>query len=42
MLDVFNAEVIPILQRRDLFRTAHAEGTLRDHFALPRPQCSFG
>jgi len=42
MLDVFNEQVIPILQRRGLFRTAYAGGTLRDHFGLPRPQRSFG
>ena len=42
MLDVFNAELIPILQRRGLFRTAYAGGTLRDHFGLPRPHCPFG
>jgi FMN-dependent oxidoreductase (nitrilotriacetate monooxygenase family) len=42
MLDVFIAEVIPLLQRRGLFRTAYDGATLRHHFGLPRPTCSFG
>jgi FMN-dependent oxidoreductase (nitrilotriacetate monooxygenase family) len=37
-LDVFAAEVIPILQRRGLFRTAYHGTTLRDHYGLDRPQ----
>ena len=37
MLDVFVDEVVPILQRRGLFRTAYRGDTLRDHFNLPRP-----
>ena len=37
MLDVFVAEVIPLLQRRGLFRTAYEGETLRDHFGLVRP-----
>ncbi len=37
MLDVFVAEVVPILQKRGLFRTAYEGITLRDHFGLPRP-----
>ena len=37
MLDVFIAEVIPILQRRGLFRTAYEGETLRSHFGLARP-----
>jgi len=41
MLDVFSAEVIPILQRRGLFRTAYAGATLREHYGLPRPQSAF-
>ena len=36
-LDVFVAEVVPILQKRGLFRTAYQGRTLRDHFGLPRP-----
>lgn len=38
MLDVFIAEVIPLLQRRGLFRTAYQGVTLRDHYGLTRPQ----
>jgi FMN-dependent oxidoreductase (nitrilotriacetate monooxygenase family) len=41
MLDVFSAEVIPILQRRGLFRTAYAGTTLREHYGLPWPQSAF-
>ncbi len=37
MLDVFVAEVIPILQRRGLFRTAYEGRTLREHYGLPVP-----
>lgn len=37
MLDVFVGEVVPILQKRGLFRTAYEGTTLRDHFGLPRP-----
>ena len=37
MLDVFVAEVIPLLQKRGIFRTAYEGRTLRDHFGLPRP-----
>jgi alkanesulfonate monooxygenase SsuD/methylene tetrahydromethanopterin reductase-like flavin-dependent oxidoreductase (luciferase family) len=41
MLDVFIAEVVPILQRRGLFRTAYEGETLRAHFGLPRPAMRF-
>jgi alkanesulfonate monooxygenase SsuD/methylene tetrahydromethanopterin reductase-like flavin-dependent oxidoreductase (luciferase family) len=41
MLDVFNAEVIPLLQRRGLFRTAYAGTTLREHYGLPWPASAF-
>jgi FMN-dependent oxidoreductase (nitrilotriacetate monooxygenase family) len=41
MLDVFIAEVVPILQRRGLFRTAYEGETLRSHFGLPRPGVRF-
>ena len=41
MLDTFVAEVIPLLQRRGLFRTAYAGETLRDHFGLDRPDDGF-
>ena len=37
MLDVFIAQVIPILQRRGLFRTQYEGETLRSHFGLDRP-----
>jgi len=41
MLDVFSAEVIPILQRRGLFRTAYTGTRLREHYGLPWPQSAF-
>jgi hypothetical protein len=41
MLEVFSAEVIPLLQRRGLFRTAYEGSTLREHYGLPWPQSSF-
>jgi alkanesulfonate monooxygenase SsuD/methylene tetrahydromethanopterin reductase-like flavin-dependent oxidoreductase (luciferase family) len=37
MLDVFVSEVIPLLQRRGLFRTEYTGETLRDHYGLIRP-----
>ena len=37
MLDVFIAEVIPLLQKRGLFRTAYEGETLRAQFGLARP-----
>jgi hypothetical protein len=37
MLDVFIAEVVPLLQRRGLFRSAYEGDTLRAHFGLARP-----
>jgi FMN-dependent oxidoreductase (nitrilotriacetate monooxygenase family) len=37
MLDVFIAEVIPILQRRGLFRNEYEGEMLRAHFGLARP-----
>ena len=40
-LDAFSAEVIPILQRRELFRTEYAEVMLRDHYGLPWPESVF-
>jgi alkanesulfonate monooxygenase SsuD/methylene tetrahydromethanopterin reductase-like flavin-dependent oxidoreductase (luciferase family) len=42
MLDVFIAEVVPVLQRRGLFRTAYAGQTLRQHYGLSRPDVRFG
>ena len=41
MLDVFVAEVIPLLQRRGLFRTAYQGNMLRDHYGLTRPDAGF-
>ena len=38
MFDVFVAEVVPLLQRRGLFRTAYEGDTLRAHFGLERPK----
>jgi FMN-dependent oxidoreductase (nitrilotriacetate monooxygenase family) len=40
-LDTFSAEVIPLLQRRGLFRTEYAGTTLREHYGLPRPASAF-
>jgi FMN-dependent oxidoreductase (nitrilotriacetate monooxygenase family) len=36
-LDVFVDQVVPELQRRDLFRTEYSGTTLRDHLGLPYP-----
>ena len=41
-LDVFTTEVVPILQKRGLFRTAYDGETLRAHFGLSRPDVRFG
>jgi FMN-dependent oxidoreductase (nitrilotriacetate monooxygenase family) len=41
MLDVFSAEVIPLLQRRGLFRTAYEGKMLREHYGLPWPDSAF-
>jgi FMN-dependent oxidoreductase (nitrilotriacetate monooxygenase family) len=38
MLDVFIAEVVPLLQRRGLFRTDYDGKTLRSHLGLARPE----
>jgi FMN-dependent oxidoreductase (nitrilotriacetate monooxygenase family) len=40
-LDVFSAEVIPILQRRGLFRTEYSGTMLREHYGLPWPPSVF-
>src|SRR5262245_33205700 len=40
-LEVFSTEVIPILQRRGLFRTAYEGKTLREHYGLPWPASVF-
>ena len=40
-LDVFSTEVIPILQRRGLFRTEYTGTMLREHYGLPWPASVF-
>jgi FMN-dependent oxidoreductase (nitrilotriacetate monooxygenase family) len=40
-LEVFGAEVIPLLQRRGLFRTQYAGKTLREHYGLAWPKSAF-
>src|SRR5436305_1049453 len=40
-LEVFSTEVIPILQRRGLFRTEYEGTTLREHYGLPLPASVF-
>jgi hypothetical protein len=39
--DVFAAEVVPILQRRGLFRTEYQGSMLREHYGLPWPTSVF-
>jgi FMN-dependent oxidoreductase (nitrilotriacetate monooxygenase family) len=41
MLEVFTAEVVPLLQKRGLFRSEYAGATLRSHYGLPRPDLLF-
>jgi FMN-dependent oxidoreductase (nitrilotriacetate monooxygenase family) len=41
MLNVFTAEVIPILQQRGLFRTTYTGSTLRQHYRLDWPPSAF-
>jgi len=38
MLDVFTAEVVPLLKRRGRFRSDYEGRTLRDHYGLQRPR----
>jgi alkanesulfonate monooxygenase SsuD/methylene tetrahydromethanopterin reductase-like flavin-dependent oxidoreductase (luciferase family) len=40
-LDVFSAEVVPILRRRGLFRDEYEGTTLRDHYGLAAPTSQF-
>ncbi len=40
-LETFVDHVVPILQRRGLFRTEYTGTTLRDHYGLPRPANRF-
>ena len=42
MLDAFVEEVVPILQKRNLFRGGYEGKTLRAHLGLARPPSSFG
>jgi alkanesulfonate monooxygenase SsuD/methylene tetrahydromethanopterin reductase-like flavin-dependent oxidoreductase (luciferase family) len=39
--DVFAGEVVPILQRRGLFRTEYTGTTLREHYGLSWPESVF-
>lgn len=41
MLDAFIAEVVPLLQKRGLFRTEYEGETLRDNYGLVRPESRF-
>ncbi len=41
MLDVFVKDVVPILQERDLFRTAYEGSSLRSHYGLKEPPSQF-
>ena len=41
MLDVFIAEVIPLLQERNIFRREYETTTLRDHYGLMQPGSRF-
>jgi FMN-dependent oxidoreductase (nitrilotriacetate monooxygenase family) len=41
MLDAFSAEVIPLLQRRGLFRHTYEGTTLREHYGLAWPTSAF-
>jgi FMN-dependent oxidoreductase (nitrilotriacetate monooxygenase family) len=42
MLEVFSAEIIPLLQKRGLFRTDYQGTTLRQHYGLDWPQREAG
>jgi FMN-dependent oxidoreductase (nitrilotriacetate monooxygenase family) len=39
--DVFAAEIVPLLQRRGLFRSEYQGTTLRDHYRLDQPASAF-
>jgi FMN-dependent oxidoreductase (nitrilotriacetate monooxygenase family) len=41
MFDVFVAEVLPILQRKGLFRREYSGTTLRDHYGLKMPASQY-
>ena len=40
-LELFVDHVVPILQKRDLFRSEYTGSTLREHYGLSRPQNQF-
>lgn len=40
-LEIFVDHVVPILQKRGIFRTEYRESTLRERFGLPRPVSRF-
>jgi len=41
MLEVFVAEVVPLLRKRGLFRSEYVGQTLREHYGLARPDARF-
>ena len=41
MLDIFIDEVVPLLQKKGIFRTEYRGNTLRDHYGLDRPDNTF-
>ncbi len=41
MLNAFVDEVVPLLQRRGLFREGYTGSTLRDHYGLERPAVAY-
>jgi FMN-dependent oxidoreductase (nitrilotriacetate monooxygenase family) len=41
LLDTFVEEVVPILQKRGLFRTEYEGSTLREHYGLERPESQY-
>jgi len=40
-LDVFIDEVVPLLQKKGIFRTDYHGDTLREHYGLKRPDNVF-
>ena len=41
MLPLFDM-VVPVLQRRGIYRTAYEERTLRENVGVPQPESRFG
>ena len=41
MLQIFIDEVVPILQKRGLYRTEYTGTTLRDHYGLSMPPSQY-